>query len=81
ISLVQFTREPVLEFSFRKHNCKPCLLADIGDTEYISDLNSVDNIIHKVVKYGFSKRRGDRDEVPNVLVMITNGMSSGQFHE
>ncbi|VIO92100.1 von Willebrand factor type A domain containing protein [Brugia malayi] len=81
ISLVQFTREPVLEFSFRKHNCKPCLLADIGDTEYISDLNSVDNVIHKVVKYGFSKRRGDRDEVPNVLVMVSSGMSSGQFHE
>uniref|UniRef100_A0A1I7VVB2 VWFA domain-containing protein n=1 Tax=Loa loa TaxID=7209 RepID=A0A1I7VVB2_LOALO len=78
---VQFTREVVLEFSFRKHNCKPCLLADIGDTEYINDLNSTDNVIHKVVKYGFSKQRGDRDEVPNILVVVSSGISDGQFHE
>ncbi|OZC09507.1 von Willebrand factor type A domain protein [Onchocerca flexuosa] len=81
ISLVQFTREPVLEFSFRKHNCKPCLLADIGNTEYIGGLNNADNAIHKVVKYGFSKRRGDRNEVANVLIIINSGISDDRFQE
>ncbi|KAM3723265.1 Cuticlin-6 [Dirofilaria immitis] len=81
VSLVQYAREPVLEFSFRKHNCKPCLLFDIDDTEYIGGLNSVDNVIHKVLKYGFSKRRGDRDKVANILIIISNGISDDRFQE
>ncbi|KAL4002608.1 Zona pellucida-like domain family protein [Acanthocheilonema viteae] len=81
ISLVQFAREAVLEFSFHKHNCKPCLLADIADTKCISGLNTTDNAINKIIKYGFSKRRGDRDEAANILVVVSNGLLDGQFHE
>ncbi|CAG9541041.1 unnamed protein product [Cercopithifilaria johnstoni] len=81
ISLIQFTRESVLEFSFHKHNCKPCLLADIGDTKYIGGLSTADNAIYKIIKYGFSKRRGDRDNAANILVVVSNGMSDGQFHK
>ncbi|VDK27795.1 unnamed protein product [Gongylonema pulchrum] len=44
VSLVHFTHEPVLEFSFRKHNCKPCLIADIADTEYMNGLLHRSNI-------------------------------------
>lgn len=57
VSLVQFTSEPVLEFSFRKHNCKPCLIADIADTEYMNGVSNLGNAIQKAAKYGFSKRR------------------------
>uniref|UniRef100_A0A0R3RI54 ZP domain-containing protein n=1 Tax=Elaeophora elaphi TaxID=1147741 RepID=A0A0R3RI54_9BILA len=81
ISLVQFTRESVLEFSFHKHNCKPCLLADIGDTEYISGMSSTDNAIQNIIKYGFSKQRGDRNDVANVLVVVNSEMSHDQFQE
>lgn len=47
-----------MEFSFRKHTCKPCLITDIADTEYMNGLlNNLENAIDKVAKYGFNKRR------------------------
>uniref|UniRef100_A0A914RHM9 VWFA domain-containing protein n=1 Tax=Parascaris equorum TaxID=6256 RepID=A0A914RHM9_PAREQ len=57
VSLVQFNHEPYLEFSFRKHNCKPQLLEDIADTTYMKGVSNLGNAINKVAKFGFNKRR------------------------
>uniref|UniRef100_A0A915BIQ6 VWFA domain-containing protein n=1 Tax=Parascaris univalens TaxID=6257 RepID=A0A915BIQ6_PARUN len=81
VSLVQFNHEPYLEFSFRKHNCKPQLLEDIADTTYMKGVSNLGNAINKVAKFGFNKRRGDRPDADNVLVILTDGMSDDKIQQ
>ncbi|KAK0418631.1 hypothetical protein QR680_013679 [Steinernema hermaphroditum] len=75
VSLVQFNREPFLEFSLRRHNCVTQLLDDIADTPYMNGVSNLGNAIEKVMNYGFSKRRGDRPDAPNVLILVSDGES------
>ncbi|TKR65328.1 hypothetical protein L596_025747 [Steinernema carpocapsae] len=75
VSLVQYNREPFLEFSLRRHNCITNLLDDISDTHYMNGVSNMGNAIEKVMNYGFSKRRGDRPDAPNVLVLVSDGSS------
>uniref|UniRef100_A0A914ECR0 VWFA domain-containing protein n=1 Tax=Acrobeloides nanus TaxID=290746 RepID=A0A914ECR0_9BILA len=75
VSLVQYNREPFLEFSFRKHSCLPELIDDIRNTEFMNGLSNLGRAIEKVMKFAFTKTRGDRPEVENVLVIVTDGQS------
>lgn len=58
ISLIQrYGVDIVMEFSFLKHSCKPCLLADIADTEYATDTDNNDNVISDILQYAVSKQQ------------------------
>ncbi|CAD5215850.1 unnamed protein product [Bursaphelenchus okinawaensis] len=74
ISLIQYNEEPFLEFSFRKHNCITDLLEEIQDTKYMNGDSDLGRAVEKIMKYAFTKTRGDRSDAPNVLVLITDDL-------
>ncbi|KAH7731421.1 von Willebrand factor type A domain containing protein [Aphelenchoides avenae] len=57
VSLIQYNREPFLEFSFRRHSCITELLNDIDDTEFMNGVSNLGRAIDKVLKFGFAKTR------------------------
>ncbi|KAE9552758.1 hypothetical protein FO519_004020 [Halicephalobus sp. NKZ332] len=79
ISLVQYNREPFLEFSFRRHNCLSSLLEDINDTEFMNGVSNLGRALEKVMKFAFTQSRGDRPDAENVLVLLTDGLSDDEI--
>uniref|UniRef100_A0A7E4UWB9 VWFA domain-containing protein n=1 Tax=Panagrellus redivivus TaxID=6233 RepID=A0A7E4UWB9_PANRE len=76
--LVQYNREPWLEFTFRRHNCISQLLSDIDDTDFMNGPSNLGRAMDKVMKYGFTPARGDRPDAENVLVLVTDGLSDDE---
>lgn len=54
---MQYNREPILEFSFRRHNCLSTLLDDINDTEFMNGVSNLGRALEKVMKYAFTQAR------------------------
>ncbi|EGT44258.1 hypothetical protein CAEBREN_23789 [Caenorhabditis brenneri] len=81
VSLVQYNDEPYLEFSLRKHNCKKHLLDDIADTEFMTGGSQLNKALEKVSQFAFTKKRGDRPDAENVLIIVTDGQSNGRIQE
>ncbi|PIC40930.1 hypothetical protein B9Z55_008520 [Caenorhabditis nigoni] len=81
VSLVQYNDEPYLEFSLRKHNCKKHLLDDIADTEFMTGGSQLTKALEKVSQFAFTKKRGDRPDAENVLIIVTDGQSNGRIQE
>ena len=57
VSLVQYNREPFLEFSFRRHNCLSLLLEDINDTQFMNGVSNLGRALEKVMKFAFTQPR------------------------
>ncbi|CAI5445276.1 unnamed protein product [Caenorhabditis angaria] len=81
VSLVQYNDEPYLEFSLRKHNCKKNLLDDISDTEYMTGGSQLGKALSKVSQFAFTKKRGDREDAENVLIIVTDGQSDDRVQQ
>uniref|UniRef100_A0A914Z1H8 VWFA domain-containing protein n=1 Tax=Panagrolaimus superbus TaxID=310955 RepID=A0A914Z1H8_9BILA len=74
-ALIQYNREPWLEFTFRRHTCLSLLLDDIEDTEFMNGPSNLGRALNKVMKYAFTPARGDRPDVENVVVLVSDGLS------
>ncbi|EFP02640.1 hypothetical protein CRE_02342 [Caenorhabditis remanei] len=81
VSLVQYNDEPYLEFSLRKHNCKKHLLDDIADTEFMTGGSQLNKALEKVSQFAFTKKRGDRPDAENILIIVTDGQYNGRIQE
>uniref|UniRef100_A0AC34FI53 VWFA domain-containing protein n=1 Tax=Panagrolaimus sp. ES5 TaxID=591445 RepID=A0AC34FI53_9BILA len=74
-ALIQYNREPWLEFTFRRHTCLSLLLDDIEDTEFMNGPSNLGRALNKVMKYAFTPARGDRPDVENIVVLVSDGLS------
>ncbi|CAB3402768.1 unnamed protein product [Caenorhabditis bovis] len=81
VSLVQYNDDPYLEFSLRKHNCKKTLIDDIDDTEYMAGGSQLGKALSKVSQFAFTKKRGDRPDAENVLIIVTDGQSEDRVQK
>uniref|UniRef100_A0A915CW43 VWFA domain-containing protein n=1 Tax=Ditylenchus dipsaci TaxID=166011 RepID=A0A915CW43_9BILA len=79
VSLIQYNREPFLEFTFRRHNCLSNMLSDIANTQFMNGVSNLGRAIEKVMKFAFTKSRGDRPEAENVVVLVTDGRSDDEW--
>ncbi|KAI6188165.1 Cuticlin-1 [Aphelenchoides besseyi] len=71
VSLIQFTGEPFLEFSFRAHDCITELLDDISTTQYATGSSNVGRAVEKVMKFAFTPTRLARKNLTTLLVIAT----------
>lgn len=56
--MVQFSQEPLLEFSFRRHTCLEHALDDIAKTQFTGGSeNQLSRAIEKVMRFAFTTSR------------------------
>uniref|UniRef100_A0A8C1L257 Collagen, type XII, alpha 1a n=1 Tax=Cyprinus carpio TaxID=7962 RepID=A0A8C1L257_CYPCA len=79
ISLVQYSRDPQTEFSLNKHHDNAAVLNAVRTFPYRGGSTNTGKAMTYVREKIFIPARGARDNVPRVMVLITDGKSSDSF--
>uniref|UniRef100_A0A8C2CBV4 Collagen alpha-1(XII) chain n=1 Tax=Cyprinus carpio TaxID=7962 RepID=A0A8C2CBV4_CYPCA len=79
ISLVQYSRDPQSEFSLNKHHDNAPVLNAVRTFPYRGGSTNTGKAMTYVREKIFIPARGARDNVPRVMVLITDGKSSDSF--
>ncbi|KAH3775135.1 hypothetical protein DPMN_176532, partial [Dreissena polymorpha] len=76
IGVVTFATTPHNEFNLNTHPDKNGLVAAIQHINYISGGTRTDTALKYVKDNSFTKPAGDRDNVANILIVMTDGQSN-----
>ncbi|XP_052223522.1 collagen alpha-1(XII) chain-like isoform X3 [Dreissena polymorpha] len=76
IGVVTFATTPHNEFNLNTYTDKNALVAAIQNITYISGTTATDLALNFVKAYSFTKPAGDRDNVANILIVMTDGQSN-----
>ncbi|XP_059375411.1 collagen alpha-1(XII) chain-like isoform X2 [Carassius carassius] len=79
ISLVQYSRDPHTEFALNKHRDNAAVLSAVRTFPYRGGSTNTGKAMTYVREKIFIPARGARDNVPRVMVLITDGKSSDSF--
>ncbi|XP_076834640.1 collagen alpha-1(XII) chain isoform X2 [Brachyhypopomus gauderio] len=79
ISLVQYSRDPHTEFALNKHHDISAVVKAIRTFPYRGGSTNTGKAMTYVRDKIFVTSRGARDNVPRVMVLITDGKSSDSF--
>uniref|UniRef100_A0A673FMX9 Collagen alpha-1(XII) chain n=1 Tax=Sinocyclocheilus rhinocerous TaxID=307959 RepID=A0A673FMX9_9TELE len=79
ISLVQYSRDPHTEFALNKHDDNAAVLNAVRTFPYRGGSTNTGKAMTYVREKIFIPARGARDNVPRVMVLITDGKSSDSF--
>ncbi|XP_059376861.1 collagen alpha-1(XII) chain-like isoform X4 [Carassius carassius] len=79
ISLVQYSRDPHTEFALNKHSDNAAVLSAVRTFPYRGGSTNTGKAMSYVREKIFIPARGARDNVPRVMVLITDGKSSDSF--
>lgn len=53
----------------------------IADTEFMTGGSQLTKALEKVSQFAFTKKRGDRPDAENILIIVTDGQSNGRIQE
>ncbi|KAL7862063.1 hypothetical protein SRHO_G00135040 [Serrasalmus rhombeus] len=81
ISLVQYSRDPHTEFALNKHHDSSAVVKAIRTFPYRGGSTNTGKAMTYVREKIFVASRGARDNVPRVMVLITDGKSSDSFKD
>ncbi|XP_052001057.1 collagen alpha-1(XII) chain isoform X5 [Xyrauchen texanus] len=81
ISLVQYSRDPYTEFSLNKHHDIAAVVKAVRIFPYRGGSTNTGKAMTYVRDKIFVSGRGARDNVPRVMVLITDGKSSDSFKD
>ncbi|TSO25219.1 Collagen alpha-1(XII) chain [Bagarius yarrelli] len=81
ISLVQYSRDPHTEFALNKHHEISAVVKAIRTFPYRGGSTNTGKAMTYVKEKIFVSSRGARDNVPRVMVLITDGKSSDSFKD
>lgn len=81
ISLVQYSRDPHTEFALNKHHDIATVLKAVRTFPYRGGSTNTGKAMVYVREKIFIPARGARDNVPRVMVLITDGKSSDSFKD
>ncbi|XP_058604797.1 collagen alpha-1(XII) chain isoform X4 [Onychostoma macrolepis] len=81
ISLVQYSRDPHTEFALNKHHDIATVLKAVRAFPYRGGSTNTGKAMTYVREKIFIPARGARDNVPRVMVLITDGKSSDSFKD
>ncbi|XP_061897868.1 collagen alpha-1(XII) chain-like isoform X2 [Entelurus aequoreus] len=81
ISLVQYSRDPHTEFSLNTHHDISAVVKAVRTFPYRGGSTNTGRAMAYVKDKVFINSRGARDNVPRVMVLITDGKSSDSFQD
>ncbi|XP_032815568.2 collagen alpha-1(XII) chain-like isoform X2 [Petromyzon marinus] len=81
LGLVQYSREPVLEFALDKHTTREAILEALKNFPYRGGSTNTGRAMTYVRQRVFVQAAGARPDVPQVMILITDGKSSDEFRE
>ncbi|XP_060735731.1 collagen alpha-1(XII) chain isoform X2 [Tachysurus vachellii] len=81
ISLVQYSRDPHTEFALNKHHDLSAVVKAIRTFPYRGGSTNTGKAMTYVREKIFVTSRGARENVPRVMVLITDGKSSDSFKD
>ncbi|ROL42797.1 Collagen alpha-1(XII) chain [Anabarilius grahami] len=81
ISLVQYSRDPHTEFALNKHHDIAAVVKAVRTFPYRGGSTNTGKAMTYVREKIFVSGRGARDNVPRVMVLITDGKSSDSFKD
>uniref|UniRef100_A0A8B9LA09 Collagen, type XII, alpha 1a n=1 Tax=Astyanax mexicanus TaxID=7994 RepID=A0A8B9LA09_ASTMX len=81
LSLVQYSRDPHTEFALNKHHDIAAVVKAIRTFPYRGGSTNTGKAMTYVREKIFINSRGARDNVPRVMVLITDGKSSDSFKD
>lgn len=81
ISLVQYSRDPHTEFALNKHHELSAVVKAIRTFPYRGGSTNTGKAMTYVREKIFVSSRGARENVPRVMVLITDGKSSDSFKD
>ncbi|XP_067222856.1 collagen alpha-1(XII) chain isoform X4 [Chanodichthys erythropterus] len=81
ISLVQYSRDPHTEFALNKHHDIATVVKAVRTFPYRGGSTNTGKAMTYVREKIFVSGRGARDNVPRVMVLITDGKSSDSFKD
>ncbi|CAM4650285.1 unnamed protein product [Leuciscus chuanchicus] len=81
ISLVQYSRDPHTEFALNKHHDIAAVVKAVRMFPYRGGSTNTGKAMTYVREKIFISGRGARDNVPRVMVLITDGKSSDSFKD
>lgn len=81
ISLVQYSRDPHTEFTLNKHHDISAVVKAIRAFPYRGGSTNTGKAMTYVREKIFVSSRGARENVPRVMVLITDGKSSDSFKD
>ncbi|XP_077371418.1 collagen alpha-1(XII) chain-like [Festucalex cinctus] len=77
VGFVQFSGFPRLEWDLNAHiQAEDNLVDAIGNVTYLNGGTSTGAALNFVLANSFTPSAGDRDDVPNVIILVTDGMSN-----
>ncbi|TRY92824.1 hypothetical protein DNTS_024890 [Danionella cerebrum] len=81
ISLVQYSRDPHTEFALNKYHDNAAMVKAVRTFPYRGGSTNTGKAMTYVREKIFVEGRGARDNVPRVMVLITDGKSSDSFKD
>ncbi|MEQ2163872.1 hypothetical protein GOODEAATRI_000579, partial [Goodea atripinnis] len=81
ISLVQYSRDPHTEFALNTHNDINTVVKAVRNFPYRGGSTNTGKAMTYVRERIFNPARGARDNIPRVMVLITDGKSSDSFKD
>ncbi|KFP75574.1 Collagen alpha-1(XII) chain, partial [Acanthisitta chloris] len=81
ISLVQYSRDPHMEFSLNRYNRVEDIIQAINTFPYRGGSTNTGKAMTYVREKVFVTSKGSRPNVPRVMILITDGKSSDAFKE
>uniref|UniRef100_A0A8B9EYD2 Collagen alpha-1(XII) chain-like protein n=1 Tax=Amazona collaria TaxID=241587 RepID=A0A8B9EYD2_9PSIT len=81
ISLVQYSRDPHMEFSLNRYNRVEDIIQAINNFPYRGGSTNTGKAMTYVREKVFVTSKGSRPNVPRVMILITDGKSSDAFKE
>ncbi|PKU32387.1 collagen alpha-1 chain isoform x1 [Limosa lapponica baueri] len=81
ISLVQYSRDPYMEFSLNRYNRVEDIIQAINTFPYRGGSTNTGKAMTYVREKVFVTSKGSRPNVPRVMILITDGKSSDAFKE
>jgi len=76
VGLVIYSAAAQSEFYMSTHNTKAAIVADVKDTPYLGSYTNTSGGLYLMMTDQFTLAHGDRLDVPNIAIVITDGESN-----
>ena len=76
VGIATFSDTPIIYINLNDHINKSTLMADIGNITYVHGSTNTDLAIRTMYTAMFTRQAGERPNVPNLAVVITDGQSN-----
>ncbi|XP_017157584.1 collagen alpha-1(XII) chain [Poecilia reticulata] len=75
VGVVQYSDDPRTEFGLSQHLTRPALMKAIGSLQYKGGNTRTGDALGHLLSSGFTEASGSRQDVPKLLLIITDGKS------